>query len=103
MNMDTLKAAILARNLMNEHGLEDWAFKFDTCKASFGSCRRYKKLITLSRLNTQLNYEQGVRNTILHEIAHALSPKPGHGKVWKEVCRKIGAKPERKSILVVGQ
>ena len=37
-----------------------------------------------------------VRDTILHEIAHALvGPGHGHDAVWKRKCREVGARPER--------
>ena len=45
--------------------------------------------------------EKDVEDTILHEIAHALSflkygkKGTGHGVFWKQMCRKIGAKPNR--------
>ena len=36
-----------------------------------------------------------VRDTILHEIAHALvGPGHGHDAVWKAKCVEVGAKPE---------
>lgn len=44
---------------------------------------------------TQLNGEQEVRDTILHEIAHALAPRAGHGPKWRAICRQIGAEPKR--------
>jgi len=32
----------------------------------------------------------------LHEIAHALAgPRAAHGPRWREICLKIGCKPER--------
>jgi predicted SprT family Zn-dependent metalloprotease len=47
--------------------------------------------ITLSRRFTLLNSEPEVRNTILHEIAHALvGPNHGHGKVWKAKAKELG-------------
>jgi SprT protein len=37
-----------------------------------------------------------IRDTILHEIAHALvGPNVGHGLRWRLKCVEIGAKPER--------
>jgi hypothetical protein len=36
-----------------------------------------------------------VTDTILHEIAHALTLGDGHGYAWKRKCIEIGAKPER--------
>jgi predicted SprT family Zn-dependent metalloprotease len=43
-----------------------------------------------------LNDEAKVKDTILHEIAHALvGAGHGHNHVWKRKCIEIGAKPER--------
>ena len=44
---------------------------------------------------TLLNNIDEVRDTILHEIAHALCPKDGHGPRWRATCRRLGAKPVR--------
>ena len=89
------RAHYLARQLMNRHGLSDWAFGFDHARRRFGSCRCGSKRITLSRPLTLLNTEEQVRNTILHEIAHALTPGAGHGARWRQKCREIGAEPAR--------
>jgi predicted SprT family Zn-dependent metalloprotease len=51
--------------------------------------------MTLSRMLTLLNDEAEVVDTILHEIAHALTPGDGHGPAWKAACLRIGAKPVR--------
>jgi predicted SprT family Zn-dependent metalloprotease len=93
--MDLREAQTLAQRLMNEHGLGEWTFKFDRARRRFGSCRASRKLITLSRSLTLLNTEPQVRDTILHEIAHGLAPRDGHGAKWKAVCVRIGAKPVR--------
>jgi predicted SprT family Zn-dependent metalloprotease len=88
-------AAQLARTLMVQHGLSGWTFRFDHARRRFGSCRYGQKTITLSRPLTLLNEEVQVRDTILHEISHALCPGEGHGPRWKAQCRRIGAKPVR--------
>ena len=93
--MDLLKARMLARSLMNEHGLNDWRLMFDHAKRRFGACHYGKKMITLSRVLTHLNDESQVRDTVLHEIAHALTPGDGHGNRWKRKCAEIGAEPAR--------
>lgn len=93
MNLD--QAQNLANSLMQKHNLNDWVFKFDYAKRRFGVCNYTKKTISLSKYLTELNTEEEVRDTILHEIAHALCPKDGHGKKWRAKCQEIGAKPER--------
>jgi predicted SprT family Zn-dependent metalloprotease len=85
----------LARSLMRQHGLAGWTFRFDYARRRFGSCRARQKVITLSRPLTFLNDETEVRDTILHEIAHALTPDDGHGAQWKRKCVEIGARPKR--------
>jgi predicted SprT family Zn-dependent metalloprotease len=93
--MNLYAAKTLARSLMNQHGLADWRFGFDHARRRFGSCRPRARLITLSRHLVFLNDEPEVRDTILHEIAHALTPGDGHGAKWKAACLRIGARPVR--------
>jgi predicted SprT family Zn-dependent metalloprotease len=42
-----------------------------------------------------LNSDAEVLDTLLHEIAHALTPGDGHMARWKAKCVEIGAKPQR--------
>jgi predicted SprT family Zn-dependent metalloprotease len=54
------------------------------------------RTITLSRKFTLLNSEPEVRNTILHEIAHALvGPNHGHDRVWKAKAKELGCNGSR--------
>ncbi len=94
--MDLWAASSLARRLMDEHGLQRWAFRFNHRKRALGLCVHHERRIELSLPFVRANDEELVRDTVLHEIAHALAGfDAGHGPVWKEVCRRIGAKPER--------
>ena len=101
--MNTNDAEALALLHMEEHGLFDelWHFTFEACKRTLGRCHYYSRKITLSKWYVELNDEDDVEDTILHEIAHALSfmrygdKGTGHGRLWKQVCREIGARPER--------
>jgi len=96
--MEKEKALNLALNLMNEHGLfiNRWQFQWCEGKRLFGYCNNTKKIISLSLPLTELNSEEQVKDTILHEIAHALAPVgEGHGRIWKSICVKIGANPTR--------
>lgn len=89
------EAERLARRLMAKHGLVEWSFAFDRAKRRFGCCHHTTKTLSLSRHLTLLNGEEAVRDTILHEIAHALTPGAHHGPAWRAKCRELGAKPER--------
>jgi predicted SprT family Zn-dependent metalloprotease len=94
--MDATYAETTARELMFQHGLHNWQFEFDHAVVRFGRCSHSRRTISLSRELVQLNTEAQVRDTILHEIAHALvGPGHGHGRVWKLRAASIGAKPER--------
>jgi predicted SprT family Zn-dependent metalloprotease len=89
-------AESMARQLMDQYGLRDWKFKFDNAKCRFGVCRRRSKVVGLSCYLTILNGEEQVRDTVLHEIAHALCPAgEHHGPLWQSVAKLIGCSSER--------
>lgn len=95
--MELKEAEKLANQLMSQHGLieKGWMFKFDNAKRRFGVCSYRRKIIGLSAPIVQLNDESHVRNTILHEIAHALTPGHSHDYVWKMKAREIGCTGDR--------
>ena len=93
-----LQARHLARQLLAAHGLADWSFAFNRSKRDLGLCRFGPKVIELSRHFVERNGSGLVRDTLLHEIAHALvGPGHGHDDAWKRMCRRVGARPERLS------
>ena len=86
----------LALELMARHGLEGWKFAFNRRKRALGLCRYGTKAIELSVYLVDANTTDEVRDTILHEIAHALvGPGHAHDATWKAKCAEVGAKPER--------
>ncbi len=91
-----LEIGKLAFDLLARHGLHDWSFAFNRRKTSVGMCFFHRKAIELSIYFVQRNGPELILDTILHEIAHALvGPGHGHDAVWKRMCLKVGAKPER--------
>ena len=86
-----------AHCLMRKHGLiqKGWQFQFDHARARAGQCRYDKKLISLSRHFTAHASHAEITDTILHEIAHALTPMRGHDRVWRQVALAIGCKAQR--------
>lgn len=94
--MNRSDAAALARTLMNEHGLTNWTFQYDRSKRRFGVCRHSSRTIGLSAVLVELNDEERVRNTILHEIAHAVvGASHGHDRVWRAKAIEIGCDGKR--------
>lgn len=85
----------LALALLAEHGLQGWTFSFDRAKRRLGACNYTSRTISLSRPLTRLNSEAVVRDTLLHEIAHALTPGGGHGPAWRAKCLELGVAPQR--------
>jgi predicted SprT family Zn-dependent metalloprotease len=97
--MEKTAAAILARNLMNHHGVGHLEFTFIKTKTALGVCAFVMgKPVRISLSEPWVKHlpEEEVTDTILHEIAHALAGNTaGHGERWKQACRKIGANPYR--------
>lgn len=84
------------RDLMDHHGLQDWEIRIGSARNIAGMCYYSRRLITMSLFLANARDKHHTEDTILHEIAHAIAGhKAGHGKDWKEVCIRIGAKPER--------
>ena len=85
-----------AERLMSRHGLTGWSFQFEDASKQAGVCVFGLKVIGLSRLYCLHATDRQVRDTILHEIAHALvGPKHNHDAAWKAVARSIGCAGDR--------
>ncbi len=94
--MDIQEAKLMGQELIIKHNLFAWEFKLDDAKTRFGLCNHTKKTISVSKYLAVLNDEREIRDTILHEIAHALvGVRNGHNMKWKLKCVEIGCKPNR--------
>ena len=94
--MKLTETILLARELMEKHKLDGWKLKFDESKSHLGQCRYSEKSIYLSYPYVEINDEKIIRNTILHEIAHALAGSGhGHNRIWRTIARHIGCTGDR--------
>lgn len=98
--IDIADVAVMAEDMLKEHGLweKGWRFKVDRAKSRCGCCTWAPRLISMSKFYIQADgvTSRDIRNTMLHEIAHALAgPEAGHGPVWKQVAQAIGCDGER--------
>lgn len=93
-----VQTQLLAHNLLREHGLYDqgWRFVWDNARKRGGQCRYTAREISMSKYLVPMWTDEQVRDTLIHEIAHALvGPGFGHGPVWSRQMRALGAVPER--------
>lgn len=87
--IDPLAAEHQCRELFTQHGLDEWQLKFSKGTKQMGLCSYRAKTITMSL------WQPGgcFLDTLLHEIAHALTPGHGHNTTWKLMCIQLGAVP----------
>ena len=96
MELNVVK--MLADKLLDEHGLieKGWRFSFDRAKRRAGSCKFSKKEITLAKAYAEQQERMEIKNTILHEIAHALvGSQHGHSQIWRKKAKEIGCDASR--------
>ena len=88
----------MARRLMDEHGLTGWTLAFVESRRGLGACDFSDRQIRIGRGHALEGNEEEIRDTVLHEIAHAIAgPEAGHGPLWKATARRIGATPRAKT------
>lgn len=87
--------------------IKEYKLQFTLSKAFFGRCF-YGTLfkIELSEVTCKNMTEKDVKDTILHEFAHAIDAKirgySDHQKEWKLIAREIGATPAARSKVIKG-
>lgn len=93
------KAENEARRLIAAH-LNGWTFQWARRSTSrLGTCDARKRLVLLNPLHVLHDSGDDVKDTILHEIAHALAWEAhgraawNHGPLWKAWAVKVGARP----------
>lgn len=99
--MNRADAVAMTRDLIALHGLDGagWKPALVNTKSILGQCAYGPKQIRLSTVYVDHNDYDCIRQTILHEIAHALHgpcykgarEKP-HGRRWQLIARSIGVK-----------
>jgi len=88
--------AELARELMARHQLSHWSFQFDHGTKRAGCCHYKTQVISVSIEYAKHSSEAEIKDTILHEIAHALVGKAhNHDAVWKAKAVEIGCSGQR--------
>lgn len=100
MSQQLANLQFLANDLMTYHGLtqQGWKFKWSNSKRVAGLCTYTTRTLEFSHIISISGTEEEFRDTVLHEIAHALvGPNHGHGSVWKSKAISIGCSGKRTS------
>ena len=93
--MTELEVTKFANTRMQELGISGWNVEFNTSIHSAGFCNYSKRILVFSRRYIKQASSFDVRDTVLHEIAHILTPGSHHNNVWKIKAREIGCSAER--------
>lgn len=81
----------MAQQLIAAHLEESWSFGFDNAKRRAGLCNYRDRRISVSRYLAARYDDETNRQTLLHEVAHALAGAPaGHGAAWRRTARSLG-------------
>lgn len=100
--LSIVETKVLAESILTKHNLSEWKIEFSNrMKNCLGKCVYKKKTIKISVDHIHNNPYESILDTILHEVAHALTPGARHGREWQAMCLKIGAKPSRYAKAVV--
>ena len=80
-------------------GLQEWELRFSNQKRQMGYCRPRQKLISISLAFMEANPYPVIKDTLLHEVAHAVhyleTGKTNHDNGWKEIAYRVGCEPKR--------
>ena len=80
---------------LQEHGLVEWRYvRNDRLTQTAGRCKYFQKTIELAGWLLDHNTEEEIMQTLVHEIAHALTKGHGHDRVWAAKCRELGGTGE---------
>lgn len=90
--MNRTSATQFCRSKLDSFGLDSWKIRLTTDPnvPFLGLCDHGKSTIILNAHHIDIHPESEVINTILHEIAHSLTPGHAHDEVWAAKAKSIG-------------
>ncbi len=91
----TIKEVTSIYKVLSDKHNCDFELTFNNRKRWSAYCNVTERVISLSNHYIKYNCVEMITNTILHEIAHALTPTHHHDIVWKNKFKEIGGNGER--------
>ncbi len=94
--VESLAGALIERHQAVSGLDRRWRFRFSLAKARAGACDERARRIELSVSYCLRATRAEIRDTLLHEIAHAIvGASHQHDAVWKAKAREIGCSGDR--------
>ena len=94
-------AQLLERHLNMGAPATWWCFRFETATGRAAICQYTTRTIALSVSYVLRAPWHDIRNTLLHEVAHAtVGLGHGHHAVWQTAARRIGCTATRRSTVM---
>ena len=90
--MNRNEAARIIDYLMNHYGLmrAGWGWVWSPAMNVLGLCQYSTKTLKFSQYWTARTSRDEFTDTVVHEIAHALTPGHGHDSVWMAKAQALG-------------
>jgi predicted SprT family Zn-dependent metalloprotease len=92
MDLSTLRG--LASQKLYQHKLFGWSFEIKDFGRRAGVCKHSIQRIEIQEYYALNNPQEEVVDTLMHEIAHALTPGHHHDIIWKAMAVQLGAAPK---------
>lgn len=78
------------KTLLQQKNLVGWTAEVSRGRRTIGLCSYTDKTIYLSKHHIENDSYDDVRDTVIHEVAHALNPLDGHGNKWRQSAMAMG-------------
>jgi SNF2 family DNA or RNA helicase len=90
--MNRIEAVKYARERLDAHNLTDWTIRINNNPSPhyYGLCSYRDKCIILNGHYLDQVGEIEGKNTVNHEVAHALTKGHGHDEIWAAKARELG-------------
>jgi hypothetical protein len=104
--LNPFEALVLLHRYMQKFRLDGWTARLDASLAmheeiqarlgesvNLGNCDKREKRIGITSWAVEHRSPAQLKDTMLHEIAHALVDEVGHGPAWTGKALELGARP----------